>query len=228
MASAATITRFEGLSDESVVRRVLDGEIALFEIIMRRHNQRLYRIARAVLRDDAEAEDVMQDAYVKAYEHLGQFEGRASFATWLSRIAFHEALARARRSKRVVEFETIPEPEKEAMQSSLDPNPSPEQEASNAEVRGILEQEIEALPDTYRIVCVLRDIEEVDSAEVAAILNITPANVKMRLSRAHALLRKRLYLRAGTQSHKAFVFEAPRCDRVVKAVFRKLETVRRT
>ena|SRR5438477_13001351 len=88
------------LSDEEVVRRVLDGETALFEIIMRRYNQRLYRIARAILRDDAEAEDVMQDAYVRAYAHLAQFAGRAQFATWLSRIAVHEALARVRRRQR--------------------------------------------------------------------------------------------------------------------------------
>src|SRR5437763_16527878 len=90
----------EPLSDEEIVRRVLDGETALFELIMRRYNQRLYRMARAILRDDAEAEDVMQDAYVRAYEHLSQFAGRSQFATWLTRIAIHEALARVQRRKR--------------------------------------------------------------------------------------------------------------------------------
>ena len=95
MASAAQIARFQDITNESLVKRVLEGDTALFEVLMRRHNQRLYRIARAVLREDAEAEDVMQDAYVNAYENLGQFEGRASFSTWLSRIALFAALARS-------------------------------------------------------------------------------------------------------------------------------------
>lgn len=223
MASAAQVARFGDLADEFLVQRILGGEITLFEIIMRRHNQRLYRIARAILRDDAEAEDVMQEAYVRAYEHLRQFEGRAKFATWLSRIAFYEALGRVRKRKRVMEVEAIPDTEKEAMQSFHSPNPDPEHEASNSEVRRLLEQEIEALPDDYRTICILRDVEEIDSSEVAEILNITPANVKVRLHRAHALLRKRLFRRAGAQSHEAFLFHAPRCDRVVKAVFSKLE-----
>lgn len=227
MASTAQVARFADLTDESLVQRILDGEIALFEIIMRRHNQRLYRIVRAVLRDDAETEDVMQEAYVRAYEHLKQFEGRAKFATWLSRIAFYEALGRVRKRNRVTEIETIPDTEKEAMQSFQSPNPDPEHEASNSEVRCLLEQEIEALPDDYRTICILRDVEEIDSSEVAEILNITPANVKMRLHRAHALLRKRLFLRAGAQSPEAFLFHAPRCDRVVKAVFSKLEAAHR-
>src|SRR5690348_17427185 len=90
----------KSLSDEEVVRRVLDGETALFELLMRRYNQRLYRVSRVILRDDAEAEDVMQDAYVRAYEHLHQFAGKAAFSTWLTRIAIHEALARKRRRGR--------------------------------------------------------------------------------------------------------------------------------
>src|ERR1043165_4066496 len=94
----------ETLPDEEVVRRVLQGETALFELIMRRYNQRLYRVARAILRDDAEAEDVMQDAYVRAYEHLAQFAGRSQFSTWLTRITIHEALARSKRRKRTEQF----------------------------------------------------------------------------------------------------------------------------
>jgi RNA polymerase sigma-70 factor (ECF subfamily) len=222
MASTAQIAQFRDLSDESVVKRILDGDTALFEIIMRRHNQRLYRIARAVLRDDAEAEDVMQDAYVKAYEHLNQFEGRAKFSTWLSRIAFHEALARTRNKGRVQELEAIPENERDKMQSLRSPAMSPEEEASNSEVRCLLEEEINALPDNYRSVLVLRDVEEIDAAEVAEILSITLENVKMRLFRARAFLRKRLYLRAGAHSRYTFLFHAGRCDRVVITVFKKL------
>ncbi len=222
MASAAQITRFRDIGDESLVKRVLEGDTALFEILMRRHNQRLYRIARAVLRDDAEAEDVMQDAYVRAYEHLSQFEGRSRFSTWLSRIAFHEALARVRRRKRVQQLEAIPENERDTMPSLRSTAMSPEQEASNSEVQRLLEEEVNALPDNYRTVFVLRDVEEIDAAEVAEILNITPDNVKMRLFRARAFLRKRLYLRAGAQSQEAFLFHASRCDRVVNTVFEKL------
>src|SRR5579864_6312048 len=105
----------EPLSDEEVVRRVLDGETALFEIIMRRYNQRLYRIARGILRDDAEAEDVMQDAYVRAYRHLNQFAGRAKFSTWLTRIAVHEALARANRGHRYEGLDAYAESQGETM-----------------------------------------------------------------------------------------------------------------
>ena len=224
MASAAQIARFQDITNESLVKRVLEGDTALFEVLMRRHNQRLYRIARAVLREDGEAEDVMQDAYVKAYEHLHQFEGRASFSTWLSRIALYAAIARLRRRKRVVELDTIPDSEKETMHSLQSSAPSPEYEASSAEIRRLLEQEVDALPDNYRAVFVLHDVEDVDVAEVADILDISPENVKTRLHRAHMLLRKRLYLRTGAQSHEAFLFHASRCDRVVKAVFARLES----
>jgi RNA polymerase sigma-70 factor (ECF subfamily) len=222
MASAAQIARSRDLSDESVVKLVLKGDAELFEIIMRRHNQRLYRIARAVVRDDAEAEDVMQDAYVRAYENLAQFEGRASFSTWLCRITFYEALARVRRRKRVQELDGISKSERETMPSLQCSAPSPEQEASNSEVRRLLEEEVEALPESYRTVFVLRDVEEINTAEVAEILNVTPENVKMRLHRARAVLRKKLFLRARMQRQEAFAFHAKRCDCVVATVFKRL------
>src|SRR5205814_3872947 len=121
----------EPLSDEEVVRRVLAGETALFEIIMRRYNQRLYRMARAILRNDVEAEDVMQDAYVRAYEHLGQFAGRAKFSTWLTRIAVHEALARQRRGNRYQELESMAEQEGDPMDRVASLAPNPEQQTAN-------------------------------------------------------------------------------------------------
>ena len=141
---------------------------------MRRHNQRLYQIARTVLREDVEAEDVMQDAYVNAYENLGQFEGRASFSTWLSRIALYAALARLRKRKRIVELDTIPDSERETMHSLQSQLPSPECEASNSELRRLLEQEVHALPENYRAVFVLRNVEDIDVAEVADILRYIP------------------------------------------------------
>lgn len=224
MASVSQFGNFEGITDEALVQRILDGDTPAFEIIMRRHNQRLYRIARAVVQDEMEAEDVMQDAYVKAYQNLGQFEGRASFATWLSRIALYEALSRVRKRKRVVELDKFLESGREAMQpqSSL---PSPEHSASHSELSRLLEQEIDALPEAYRTICMLRDVEEMDVTEVAELLGIRPENVKTRLHRAHALLRKRILERTGEHSRNAFLFQASRCDRVVTGVFARLAAV---
>jgi RNA polymerase sigma factor (sigma-70 family) len=143
-------TSQEPLSDEDVVARVLAGETGMFEIVMRRHNQRLYRVARAILRNDGEAEDVMQDAYVRAYEHLDQFAGRAKFSTWLTRIAVHEALARQRRGNRYQELESMSEREGDPMDRFASLAPDPEQQASSSEIRRLLEEAVEKLPDAYR------------------------------------------------------------------------------
>src|ERR1051325_11394593 len=138
-------TSYEILSDEEVVARVLAGETAMFEIVIRRHTQRLYRVARAILRNDGEAEDVMQDAYMRAYEHLGQFAGRAKFSTWLTRIAVHEALARHRREERYKELEPMSEREGDPMDRFASSMPDPEQQASNSEIRRLLEEAVQRL-----------------------------------------------------------------------------------
>src|SRR5579872_1777784 len=222
MASTAeSVSGREPISDEDVVTRVLAGETGLFEIVMRRYNQRLYRVARAILRNDGEAEDVMQDAYVRAYEHLGQFAGRAKFSTWLTRIAIHEALARGHRKERYQELEPMSgggDPMERFASLTL----NPEQQASNSEMRGLLEETIEKLPDDYRVVFMLRHVEELSTIEVAEALEITEENVKTRLHGARTLLRKILYARAGVESRKAFAFDAIRCDRVVKNVFDRI------
>jgi RNA polymerase sigma-70 factor (ECF subfamily) len=215
-------TSYEMLSDEEVVARVLAGETAMFEIVMRRHNQRLYRVARAILRNDAEAEDVMQDAYVRAYEHLDQFAGRAKFSTWLARIAVHEALGRQHRANRYQELTPISEPEGDPMDRFASLAPDPEQQAASSEIRRLLEEAVEKLPDTYRVIFMLRDVEELSTTDAAEILEITEENVKVRLHRARALLRKSLYARAGMEKNEAFTFHAVRCDRVVKNVFERL------
>ncbi|MCU1309676.1 MAG: polymerase sigma-54 factor RpoN [Candidatus Angelobacter sp.] len=224
------------ISDEEVVARVLAGDVASFEILMRRHNQRLYRIGRAILRNDAEAEDVMQDAYVRAYEHLAQFAGRAKFSTWLSRIAVNESLARRRHLARHEELE--PQMKNKENMNASDENghrterfaasaPNPEEQASSSELQRLLEVAIEALPDDFRAVLVMRDVEEMDTAEAAAALDISEENVKVRLHRARALLRKKLYvtLNAGSRHKEAFPFHAVRCDRVVKKVFTRIATL---
>jgi RNA polymerase sigma-70 factor, ECF subfamily len=225
MSSIAVLerARLEGWSDEDVVARVIEGDTALFELLMRRHNQRIYRVARAILRDDAEAEDVMQDTYVRAYQHLNQFEGRAKFSTWLTRICVHEALARAERRGRFESFSSDDmnfDGDPMAYVPSKDRNP--EQQASNRELGDLLEKAILALPDTYRTVIMMRDIEEMTTAETAEVLAITEENVKVRLHRARMLLRDELYSRAGASSSAAFAFLAPRCDRVVKAVMERI------
>jgi RNA polymerase sigma-70 factor (ECF subfamily) len=210
----------EPLSDEEVVRRVLDGETALFEIIMRRYNQRLYRIARGILRDDGEAEDVMQDAYVRAYTHLRQFAGRAQFSTWLSRIAIHEALARSKRRQRTDQLGTDAwdGEDMNLLATSL----NPEEQTSASELRSALEEAILAIPEQYRLVLMLRDVEQMSTAEAATALDLTEENVKVRLHRARALVRKELFARAGSEAQSAFGFMGARCDRVVARV---LETI---
>ena len=217
----AALTAQSELRDEEVVSRVLAGETALFEILMRRYNQRLYRIARVILRNDGEAEDVMQDAYVRAYEHLDQFAGKAAFATWLTRIAIHEALARKRRGSRMDELDALPA-NGDVMSILKSSGPTPEAGAAEAQTRQMLEEAIDRLPENYRSVVVLREVEEMTVAETAESLGVSDAVVKTRLHRAHAMLRRDLYARARGRSTDLYLFHAVRCDRVVKAVFERI------
>jgi RNA polymerase sigma-70 factor, ECF subfamily len=214
----------EGWADEEIVRRILRGDLVLFELLMRRHNQRVYRAIRSILRDDSESEDVMQEAYVRAYEHLAQFEGRAQFSTWLTRIAVNEALKRLSARGRLDPLnEGRYEEEDGAMQAFHSTSPSPESYASNSELKSLLEEAILTLPVMYRAVTVLRDVEGMSTTQTAEVLSITESNVKVRLHRAHELLRGALFARVGANSSGAFSFHASRCDRVVNAVFKRLE-----
>ncbi|HEU4983058.1 MAG TPA: RNA polymerase sigma factor [Acidobacteriaceae bacterium] len=212
----------EGWTDLEVVERVKAGESALYEIIMRRYNQRLYRVARAILRDDGEAEDVMQDAYVRAYQHLGQYAGAAPFSTWLTRIAVNEALTRLKGRKRAQQLEDI-DSNGDGPMYVADNSPDPEQNASVAELGHLLEQAVLDLPEHYRAVVMLRDIEEMSTAETAAALDLTEENVKLRLHRGRARAREWLFDRVGSQAKEAFPFMGVRCDRVVAMVFDKLQ-----
>jgi RNA polymerase sigma-70 factor, ECF subfamily len=224
MASAASLeqARKEDWTDEQVVTRVLAGDTALYELLMRRHNQRLYRVARAILRDDAEAEDVMQDAYVRAYQNLASFEGRAKFATWLTRIAVHEALARSRKRNRFQSLDNQEGSNGDLMNSATSSDRSPEQGTYDRELSSVLENAVLTLSDEYRLVFMLRDVEGMTTEETAQSLNLTPENVKVRLHRAHAKLRKELYEAVGATTARCFQFHAVRCDRVVKGVFSTL------
>jgi RNA polymerase sigma-70 factor (ECF subfamily) len=212
----------EGLTDEEVVIRVLAGETSIFEIIMRRHNQRLYRTSRAILRDDAQAEDVVQDAYVRAYQHLAQFSGQCKFGGWLLRIAVNEALARLRGRKRYEEAGAMSEDRGDRMDRFESSIPNPEEQAANSEIRVLLEQSIDALPEPQRTVLMLRDVEELSTTETAEALGITEQNVKVRLHRARAILRKKLYTHASVETRQAFAFLGARCDRMVRNVLAKI------
>jgi RNA polymerase sigma-70 factor, ECF subfamily len=204
------------ISDEDIVQRVKHGESYLFEIIMRRYNQRLFRVVRSILNDVNETEEVMQDAYVRAYEHLQQFEGRAKFSTWLTKIAVYEAYARVRNRQRFADFDNY----MESLIASSDR--SPEQTTFNSEMRALLEGGIDALPDDYRTVLMMRDVEGMTTGDTAEALGITEENVKVRLFRARALLRRKLFKQVGTESANAFQFLGDRCDRVVECVLRRI------
>jgi len=214
------------LSDEEIVEHVLAGEHALYEVLMRRYNTRLYRAARAILGSDRDVEDVMQEAYVRAYRHLAQFEGRSQFSTWLTRIAVHEALARKRNAGRIEEWDAMSENRQDAISASHATS-DPESEVARSEMNRLVERSIESLPENYRAVVMLRDVEQMSTSETAECLSITEDNVRARLHRGHAMLRKELYAKVGASAREAFPFPAARCNRVVAGVFARLAAARR-
>jgi RNA polymerase sigma-70 factor (ECF subfamily) len=206
-------------SDDDLVARVRAGDVACFEQLVRRHNPRVYRAARAVLRDEHEAEDVMQDAFVRAYEHLHEFEGRARFSTWLTRIAVHEALARLRRGKRQAPLDS----HLEDPSMITAPEASPEQRASDVELRDLLERAVAKLPDDFRAVFVLRAVEGMSGAETAECLGIPEETVKTRLHRARGRLQETLLESAAPALPELYPFHLARCDRVVAAVMARIQ-----
>ena len=217
--------RSEPPSDEDVVRRVRAGDTAMFEVLMRRYNQRLYRVARGIVRDHADAEDVMQQAYLNAYTHLHQYEHRGSFAGWLTRIAVHEAFAGHRRRAEAAVTESIVRDG--PCDRIASPSPDPEQAALSSELRRDLEARIDALAEAYRPVFVLREVEGLTTAETAEALGLSEDVVKTRLHRARAMLREAL-ARDGRHPGDLLRFGLERCDRVVAAVLASLGVPRRT
>ena len=221
MVSGAVLERWDALSDEQVVALVLEGQTALFEVLMRRHNERIYRAARAILRDERESEDVMQQAYVNAYAHLRQFDRRAQFSTWLTRIAVNEAISRARKRGRYQSLDEDAPGASETSMSTQQP-PDPERQAFTRELSTLLEAAVDTLPDGHREVFVLRDVEGLSTADAAESLGVSVDVVKTRLSRARAALRRQLFERAGMAASNAFSFQRQRCDRVVAAVMARI------
>jgi RNA polymerase sigma-70 factor (ECF subfamily) len=218
---AAAPTAF---SDEEVVARVLAGDRSLFEILMRRYNQRLFRVARGILADEGEAEDVMQEAYVRAFRQLASFRGESSFATWLTRIACHEALARARKRRRLVPLASGMPSGGPGGEPPDPPSPvnGPDRDLENRELHAVLRDAVEVLPDPLRAVFCLREIEELSTEETADALGLTIENVRVRLHRAKRGLRQTLDARIGREVRRLYLFDGPDCDRMVEAVFARL------
>ncbi len=202
------------LSDAEIVRRVLAGEQTLYELLVRRYNQRLYRVARSVLRSDADAEDAVQEAHIAAWRKLGMFEGRSSFGTWLTRIAVRTAIARARPAHTTESSNVMhtPDPRGE----------SPDAAPARDELQGVLAGAADRLPPPLRSVFVLRDVEGLSTDDAAACLGISPDNVKVRLHRARAALRDDIDRRLGDEVRRLYQFAGARCERTVRAVMARI------
>lgn len=214
-----TLLAVAALPDAELVARVCGGETSLFEILMRRHNERVYRTARSIVKDEAEVEDVMQQAYINAFVHLRQFEQRSQFSTWLTRIAIHEALSRRRKWKPdVVAFDSE-EPDMDRFASE---RPDPERQAYASELGQLLEAAVDALPESYRTVFMLRDIQGLSTGETAEGLDLGEEAVKTRLHRARGMVRRHITKKLGDSAARAFPFHAVRCDRVVNGVFAEI------
>jgi RNA polymerase sigma-70 factor (ECF subfamily) len=216
----------EEATDGELVARAAEGDGSAFELLMRRHNQLLFRTARSILRNDAEAEDALQDAYLRAWRALGSFRSQSRLSTWLVRIVTNEALGRLRRTRpQVIPLESaMTSPDhgtQAALTDALDQGPEPS--AIRAQVRQMMEARIDGLPDAYRTVFMLRGVEELSVDEVAQALDVPAATVRSRFFRARGLLRQGLASDLDTPLDEVFAFDGARCDRLVAAVMRRAE-----
>ena len=212
----------EATDDAGLVREVQHGSSAAFGALMRRYNRRLYRTARAILKDDTGAEDALQEAYIAAYRHIGEFRGDSSLGTWLTRIVVNQALQMLRRTRR----DRVVVPIDESLGEVAIPDdagerpmiPTPEASLLRAEMRRLLERKIDALPEDYRTVFMLREVEECSVDETATVLGIPAATVRSRLFRAKARLRESLARELDVAAQDVFGFDGERCDRIVRNV----------
>jgi RNA polymerase sigma-70 factor (ECF subfamily) len=213
------------LADDELVVRIARADHAAFEALMRRHNGRLFRVARTILKDEAEAEDALQEAYLEAYRHIRDFRGSAQLATWLTRIVINQALMRVRKQKRDPVVVPITPPHNAAdgevggVSDVVDESgESPPSAMLRAEIRNILEQKIDELPVAFRTVFVMREVEEMSVQETAECLSIPEATVRTRLFRARALLRAAIARDVDLAVLDVFQFAGARCDRIVENV----------
>jgi RNA polymerase sigma-70 factor (ECF subfamily) len=228
-ADAGTATGRD--ADGALLARILGGDTRAFSELMRKYNRRLYRVARSILRDDAEAEDALQDAYLQAYRALPEFRGESALGTWLTRIVMNAALARHRKAGRLAEVITLGADltmDEDEHERTIDAPPDtaaqPEHNALRAEARRLIEAKIDELPEAFRTVFMLRALEEMNVEETAATLGIPEATVRSRYFRARALLRAALASEIEVAFDEAFQFDGARCDRIVSGVMRKLGT----
>lgn len=223
----ARVRDYDALEDADLVALVRGGDRQAFRHVMRRSNQRLFRVARGVLNNDDEAEDVVQEAYVHAYEKLASFRGEASLLTWLTRIVLNEAYGRLRHRRPTVDIEQIEAAQAEGGRVLAFPSrfgsEDPAAAAAREQMRHLLERAVDELPEPFRIVFVLREIEECTVEETAASLELRPETVKTRLHRARRLLRAALHDSLASSLGDAFPFLGPRCDRVTETVMQRLE-----
>ena len=210
-------------TEAELVERARQGDAAAIELLVRRNNRVLFRTARAILRDDAEAEDVVQETYLKAFRALATFRGESSFSTWLTRIAANQALMRLRSEKRAGKVIPIDHQNGASLMETVeDEAAGPERAAMGAEMRGLLERRIDELPDLYRAVFVMRAVEEMSVEETGAALGLPEATVRTRFFRARALLRGALEHEIDSAMKDAFSFDGERCDRITRAVLADL------
>lgn len=215
METQAVLAPVERPTDTELIARILSGDLRALETLMRLYNRTLYRTARAILRDDAEAEDAVQEAYLQAYRKLGTFRGESKLSTWLVRIAANEALMRRRRNPRHAEV---------VEQKTASDAPGPQENAERSEARRLLETHIDALPDGYRAVFVLRAVEEFSVEQTATALAIPEATVRSRYFRARGLLRSWMAGDLDAPPGDAFAFAGAPCDRIVRTVLTRAET----
>ena len=212
--------------DDDLVERARARDEAAIRAIVQRYNRRLYRIARSILRDDDEAEDVLQVTYLKAFTHLSDFRGEASLGTWLCRIAMNEALGRLRRRRPTMESTTM-EDERDGAEiirfPAAGPEFDPERVTAQREIRRLLEDAIDRLPDEFRVVLIARAVEDLTVEDTAALLGLKPETVKTRLHRARHRLRETLETRLGPVLKDVFPFEEPRCARIADSVVKRLD-----
>src|SRR5919109_4822477 len=210
--------RIENLDDAALVERARQRDAAAFWLIIKRHNQRLYRVARAVLDDETEAQDVLQDTYIHAFMHLSEFRAEARLSTWLTRIALNEALGRRPQRRPTLDLKAI-----KAMPIPVSAyDADPEEATAVAEIRRLLERAVDGLPEHFRIVFVMRDIEEMSTEETALLLGLRPQTVKTRLHRARRLLRDTLRDKFATVFTDIFPFAGAPCDRLMQSVLDRL------
>jgi RNA polymerase sigma-70 factor (ECF subfamily) len=215
----------EALSDEDLVHLARARDEAAVRTITARYNRRLFRIARSILRDDAEAEDVVQETYVRAFTGLDMFRGDAAFGTWITRIAMNEALGRLRRRRPTVEWDTYGANRHQAQIINFPASAAssdPEQEMAQGEIRAVLEHAIDQLPDAFRVVFVARIVEGMSIEESADLFGLRPETVKTRLHRARQLLRIELDKQLGPALTSSFPFDGQRCERLTEAVVRRV------